>query len=400
MNVFELFAVLTLQKDDYEKGLNTTEKQASGWGDKIKSIMQNKAVMAFALVGKAVVDVGKKLNQLMNQSLQFADQTGELANKYGVATESIGEMQYMATQTGTTIERLTTGMSMLYMRAKSDGEAFQQLGVSVKDANGNFKSMDALFYETIGALNTLEDDGAKSAYMLDLFGRSAMEMGEILRKDTEEINAMRREAHELGIVVSQETADFAGSWFDKIDQVKLQGQSALASLVAGAPDAEEKLQNFFDNLLKMLDSYIPAFANFAVRLLVQVAIACVRIAPQLTYTLIDAVIETLFSVNWFQVGIDIGLAIVEGALNIAVKGLNKLLGWTGVKIPKVNLGSKDKINSYYENLESSEYEINENVKQDITVKVEASGDGTVSQATAEKTAEALAPYIDKILGGK
>ena len=33
------------------------------------------------------------------------------------------------------------------------------------------------------------------------------------------------------------------------------------------------------------------------------------------------------------------------------------------------------------------------------VKVEASGDSAVSEETAEKTAEKLAPYIDKILGG-
>jgi hypothetical protein len=400
MNVFELFAVLTLQKDDYNKGLDETEKKASGWGDKIKGVMQNKAVMAFALVGKAVVDVAKKLNQLMLETMNYADTVGDLAAQYGVSTDAISEMQYIADQSSTSVEQLTSSMSMLYMRAKQDGDAFKQLGISVKDNNGNFKAMDELFWETVGSLNDLEDEGAKSAYMLDLFGRSAMNVGEVLRKNTSDIKAMRQEAHDLGIVMSEETINFASDMNDTFAVLKLQGQSALASLVAGAPDAEEKLQNFFDNLLKMLDSYIPAFANFAVRLLVQVAIACVRIAPQLTYTLIDAVIETIFSVNWFQVGIDIGLAIVEGALNIAVKGLNKLFGWAGVKIPKVNLGSKDKINSYYENLESSEYEINENVKQDITVKVEASGDSTVSQETAEKTAEALAPYIDKILGGK
>ena len=127
MNVFELFAVLTLQKDDYEKGLNETEKKANTWGDKIKGIMQSKAVAGIMLVVKALVDVGKKINDLMNQSLQYADQIGETANKLGVATETIGEMSYIATQTGTTIERLSTGMSMLYMKAQSEGDAFKQL---------------------------------------------------------------------------------------------------------------------------------------------------------------------------------------------------------------------------------------------------------------------------------
>lgn len=398
MNVFELFAVLTLNKDDYNKGLDETEKKANTWGDKIKGIMQSKAVAGIMLVVKALVDVGKKINYLMNQSLQYADQIGETANKLGVATETIGEMSYVATQTGTTLERVSSSMSMLYMRAQRGQEIFDELGVSVKDTNGNFKAMDDLFFETIGVLNQFEDENEKSAYMVELMGRGAVELGEILRKDTEELNAMRQEAHDLGIVIDQDTADFAGSWFDKIDQVKLQGQSALASLVAGAPDAEERLQNFFDNVLVMLDGYIPAFANFGIRLLMQIAIAMVRVAPSLVVEILDAVIDTIFNINWLQVGIDVGKAIMEGALNIIVSALNAVLGLFGVDIPKVDLGAGE--NLFNEESLGEEYEISENINQTIEVKVEASGDSSVSQDTAEKTAQALAPYIDKILGGK
>ena len=400
MNVFELFAVLTLQKDDYNKGLDDTEKKASGWGDKIKGIMQNKAVMAFALVGKAVVEVGKKLNQLMRDTMNYADSVGDLAAQYGVSTDAISEMQYIADQSSTSVEQLTTSMSMLYMRAKQDGDAFKQLGVSVKDNNGNFKAMDELFWETAEALNGLEDDGAKSAYMLDLFGRSAMNVGEVLRKSSGELTAMRQEAHDLGIVMSEETINFASDMNDTFAVLKLQGQSALASLVAGAPDAEEKLQNFFDSVMKMLESYIPAFANFAIRLIWNAGIALVRIAPSLVVEILSAAIDTIFSINWVQVGVDVAKALMEGALNIIVSGLNAVLGWFGIEIPKVSFGGTSKTEDYFSNATGEEYEISENIKQDINVKVEASGDGAVNQETAEKTAEALAPYIDKILGGK
>lgn len=401
MNVFELFAVLNLQKDDYEKALNDTENKSKGWARKVESFLKSKAVTAWVAVGVAIVEVGKKLNNLMNQSLQFADQIGETANKLGVSTETIGEMSYVATQTGTTLERISSSMSMLYMRAQRGQEIFEELGVSVKDANGNFKAMDDLFFETIGVLNQFEDENAKSAYMVELMGRGAVELGEILRKDTEELNAMRQEAHELGIVVSQETADFAGSWFDKIDQIKLQGQSALASLVAGAPDAEEKLQAFFDNLMEMLDTYIPTFVSFVVRLITQGAIALIRVLPSLVVDIISTLIDTILSINWLQLGIDIGKAIIEGIINIIVSGLNLILGIFGVKIPKVKLFGDSEKSDYFADVNTGEeYEISENINQTIEVKVEASGDSAVSEDTAEKTAQALAPYIDKILGGK
>ena len=398
MNIFSLFATLNLDAGGYLSTIDQANAKGEEFAEHTEKKVSPKAIAGWMAVIAVIVKVVQAVIQLTQQSMQFADQTGELANKYGVATESIGEMQYMATQTGTTIERLTTGMSMLYMRAKSDGEAFKQLGVSVKDVNGNFKSMDDLFYETIGALNTLEDDGAKSSYMLDLFGRSAMEMGEILRKDTDEINAMRKEAHDLGIVLSEQTTDFAGEWFDRVDKLKLQGQSVLASMVAGAPDAEERFDKLMDTLLETTDKYLPAFVKFFVKLITVVGNELMSIAPTIIADIVAVAIEVILDTNWFVVGTNIGLSIVEGIANVWVTVLNKLFG---TKHQKVNLGIDEK---YYQKDTmidlGSEYEISENINQTIEVKVEASGDSSVSEETAEKTAEALAPYIDKILGGK
>ena len=401
MNVFELFAVLTLQKDDYNKGLNETEQKSTGWAGKIQNLMQNKVVMAFALVTKEIIKVAQKLNQLMRDTMNYADSVGDLASQYGVSTNAISEMQYIADQSSTSVEGLTSAMSMLYMRAKQDGDAFKELGISVKDNNGNFKTMDELFWETVGAMNDLESDGEKSAYMLDLFGRSATNVGEVLRKDSEEIARMRQEAHDLGIVMSEDTINFASNMNDAIAVLKLQWQSALASLVAGAPDAEEKLQNFLDRVMDLLDSYIPTFANFAVRLVIQASIALVRVAPTLVVEVLDAVIDTIFNIDWFQVGFDIGKAILEGIINIIVSTLNLLIGWTGIKIPKVDFGvGKDISTMSLGEIANQQYELNNKVEQDININIEASGDTAVSQATAEETAKALAPYIDKILGGK
>lgn len=401
MNVFELFAVLTLQKDDYQNALNDTEKQSKNWATKVEGILKSKAVTAWLAIGTAVFEVGKIINQLMRDTMNYADTVGDLAAKYGVSTDAISEMQYIADQSSTSIEGLTSAMTMLLNRAKENGEGFKELGVDVYDTNGNLKQMDELFYETIGALNDIESDGEKSRLMLETFGRSAMTVGEVVRKSSEELAQMRQEAHDLGIVMDESTISFASDMNDMLAVLKLQGRSALSSIVAGAPDAEEKLQNFFDNLMEMLDTYIPTFSNFAVRLLIQASIALVRIAPNLTVNIVEAIIDTVLNMDWLQVGVDIGKSIAEGVVNMIVSALNLALGWTGLKIPKADFGVGSDIGtmSLGEAL-GEEYEISENIRQDITVKVEASGDSAVSEDTAEKTAQALAPYIDKILGGK
>lgn len=392
---------MTLDTSQYKKGITDAKKEGQNFADATEKTISPKAVAGWLAIARAVEKVIQKVYQLFRESMNYADTIGDLAAQYGVTTDAISEMQFIADQSSTSIDGLTSAMKMLYSRAKEDGEAFQQLGISVKDTSGNFKSMDELFYETVGALNSIENEGEKSAYMLDFFGRSAMSVGEVLRKSSDELSRMRREAHELGVVLDSETIQYASDFNDTIARLKLQGQSALASLVAGAPDAEERLQNFFNNVMDMLDGYAPAFVSFFVRLLQKTAIALIRIAPQLVAEIVSAVIDTIFSINWLQVGIDIGKAILEGIANIFISGLNGILGIFGVKIPKVKMFGENSDADYLTDVDGGgEYEISENIRQDITVKVEASGDSTVSKETAEKTAEALAPYIDKILGGR
>ena len=398
MNVFELFASLKLDTSEYEKNINNAKQEGEKFAEHTEKKVSPKAVAGWMAIVAVIVKVIQAVSRLALESMNYADTVGDLAAKYGVSTDAISEMQYIADQSSTSVEQLTTSMSMLYMRAKQDGDAFKQLGVSVKDTNGNFKDMDELFWETAEALNSLEDDGAKSAYMLDFFGRSAMNVGEVLRKDAGELARMRQEAHEMGIVLNESTINFASDFNDQIAVLKLQMNSVMASMVAGAPDAEERFDTFMGNLLTTVDKYLPAFVQFFLRLVGAIGNELMSYAPTLIAEVITSIIDTIFEVNWFQVGVDIALSIVEGILNV----LGKLLSKIGINVPKVDF----KTGGYYgdgdidSDVLGSEYEISENIKQDITVKVEASGDTSISKESAEQTAQALAPYIDKILGGK
>lgn len=402
MNIFELFASLKLDKSEYEKGINEAEKQGDNFANHTQNKISPKVVAGWMAIVAVIAKVVQEVAKLARESMNYADTVGDLAAKYGVTTDAISEMQYIADQSSTSVEQLTTSMSMLYMRAKQDGEAFKQLGVNVKDSNGNFKAMDELFWETIGALNTLEDENAKNAYMLDLFGRSAMNVGEVLRKTNEEIKTMRQEAHELGIVLDEATIDFASDWNDQIAVLKLQMNSVMASMVAGAPDAEERFNAFMGNILATAEKYLPRFVQFFVRFLTVIGNALMSYAPTLIADVIGIAIEEIFKVNWFQVGVDIAISIVEGVLNVVtsvVNGFLKLFG--GGEIPKIDFGRSGNYQYWSDiGVGSQEYEISKNINQKIEVKIEASGDTAVSEDTAEKTAQALAPYIDKILGGK
>ena len=403
MNVFSLFASLKLDASEYKQGLNEAKREGENFAEHTEKKVSPKAVAGWAAIVAIIIKAVQAITKLAIESMNYADKIGDLAKQYGVTTDAISEMQYIADQSSTSVEGLTSSMTQLYNRAKQNGDAFRRLGVSVKDNNGNFKTMDELFWETVGALNDIENEGERSAYMLDLFGRSAMNVGEVLRKDTAEITRMRKEAHELGIVLNESTINFASDFNDQIAVLKLEFRSAMASMVAGAPDAEERFDKFFQNLLETVNKYLPAFANFITRFAHSVGTQLMSYAPVLIADIISVIIDAIFDTDWFRVGVDIALAIAQGVLNVFGKFFSKLFGIEDYK--KLDFG----IGEYYGSSSSSanigyydggEYEISENVRQDITVRVEANGDSAVSRETAEKTAEALAPYIDKILGGK
>ena len=183
MNIFNLFAKLLLDTSDYEKGLDEAKTKGNDFADDAKNVVAPKAAIAFGAIATAVVAVAREMYQLWQTTLQYADTFGELSAQYGIATEGISEFAYMATQTGTYMNTLLSAMARMYNRAKEGDEAFAKIGVSVFEANGQIKQMDELFWECIEALNQIDNEGQRSATMLDVFGRSAMNVGEFLRKD-------------------------------------------------------------------------------------------------------------------------------------------------------------------------------------------------------------------------
>ena len=397
MNLFNLYAKLTLDKDEYDKGIDDAKKEGTDYADHVNKKVSPAAVAGWAAIAAAVVAIIKKIADLAKASIDYADKVSDLAAQYGLATESIQEMQYIADQSSTSVEGLASAMTMLLNRAKEEGEVFQQLGISVKDANGNYKQMDELFYETVGALNNIENEGERSAKMLEVFGRSAMSVGEVVRKSSKELNAMRQEAHDLGVILKRDTIQAASDFNDTLASLKLQGKSALAAILADEDGAEEKFQAFLDRLLEIAEKYLPLFVDFAVRLILQIGVAWQRISPKISNVIIDAFIDMIFETDWFEVGKEMGKSMAEGILNMITTPLRKVLDFFGVDMPEFDFTSEDRD---FTTSTLKSYEITENSKQDITLKIEASGDTALSQETAEKTAEAIAPYIDKILGGK
>lgn len=121
----------------------------------------------------------------------------------------------------------------------------------------------------------------------------------------------------------------------------------------------------------------------------------VQVTPSLASNLISAFIDTIFNTNWFQVGVDIGLAILEGIIN----SLGNLLKIFGVDVPDVDFrGDRDYIST---DIGLNDYEITERSTSKIDISLSVSGDGTaISEDNAKVVGDELANKLDALLGGK
>lgn len=337
-----MFAKLSLDKTDYEKGLDDAKTKGKELGNETEKVSA-KSVIAWSAVATAVIAIVKATKDAILQSANYADQIGDVAEKWGFTTKEIQEFDYWATMSGTTLESLLTGMRGLVNQAEAGAPAFEKLGVSVKNVDGTFKDQKTLFLETIDALNQVEDRTQRNALQFEIFGRAGIELGQVISRDASELQALSSEAENLGIILSEDTISQAGNLNDQLDQIKLSFKSVLAELVAGSPEAEEKLDAFLDNLGERVSDWLPKFIEIGGALLTKVIESLIKMLPDILPAFIESVMGFTLEFDWVKMGKSIISAVLKGALSILVNNpvmqfLSKVFGFS---IDSLNQGIKD-----------------------------------------------------------
>lgn len=331
MNLFDLTAKLTLDKSDYDNKINEAKNQN-------QDLLQNtektsaKSVVAWAAIAAAVVGVSKAVKDAIIASANYADQIGDTAEKWGFATREIQEFDYWATMNGTTLESLLTGMRGLVNQAEAGSEAFKKLGVSVKDQNGNLKDQKTLFLDTITALQGVSNQTERNALQFEIFGRSGIELGQIINLTANDLNRLSQEAEDLGIILSEDTIGQASTFNDQLDQLRLSFKSVLAGLISGDAEAEANLDKFLENLGERVEEWIPRFIKIAGTLVTKVIEGLIKLLPDILPALIESVMGLTLDFDWVQLGKSILNAVIKGALSILVNNplmqlLSKIFGF-------------------------------------------------------------------------
>lgn len=230
------------------KEMDDRGESASTFGDILKANLTADAIKSFA---SSVVNLGKQLVNLGKDTRAYADNVMQLSVQYGLSTDKIQEFQYMSELTDTSLETITGSITKLTknMQTATKGtgdryKAFEQLGISITDTDGNMRSADEVFNEAIIRLGQVENETERDALAMNLFGKSAMELNPLIAVGREGLADYRDEAHQMGYVLDTDTLESLGAVDDamqraskRMDAVKNQIGRYLAPIVAQITEA-------------------------------------------------------------------------------------------------------------------------------------------------------------------
>lgn len=157
-------------------------------------------------VGAAAAGYG--LFEMAEKTAHAAEEMHNLSVATGVSSDRLQEYQHVANVTGLGFERMTNGIVILERNLRgieggtgNAAKVAEELGISVKGANGEFRSMDEIFPEIVSKLQGMTNPTERNSAALALFGRSAKELLPFLALSREEMSKFIKEAHDMGLVL-------------------------------------------------------------------------------------------------------------------------------------------------------------------------------------------------------
>ena len=167
----------------------------------------------------AVTGVGTAFIKAAKDTAQAGDDIAKGAAKANLSIKGYQELSYVLSQSGASIDGVKNAMLKLETAASSNNKAFKELGISSEDLKN--MSPEETFNKTIEALQGVTDESKRSQLAAKLLGKNfGTELGSLLNQTSEETDALRKRAHDLGLVMSDETAKSAEAFSDSLDDLK------------------------------------------------------------------------------------------------------------------------------------------------------------------------------------
>jgi hypothetical protein len=229
MMVAELFASLGLKADkgSFDKGTNL-----------IGGIKK-------ALAGILAIEAVKKLADIVMGTIDLGGHLDDLRQKTGLTAESLQAYGYAAKLGGSDLDGFAAGVTKLsrtLQEAKGGSadasKSLREAGLTSAAVTAALKGgdgLDAALQEIADKFADMSDGPKKTALAMQIFGKSGAELIPTLNRGGDGLRDLKKEAYDLGVVMSENNVSAADDLGDNIDKLKMSAvglkNQAIAALL-------------------------------------------------------------------------------------------------------------------------------------------------------------------------
>lgn len=224
MQLFELFGSIMVDNKKANESIHKTDSLASKLGKGLGNGIKTAAKWG-AAIGAGAMAAGAALMGVAKKAADTGDRVDKLSQKIGLSRTGFQEWEYILSQNGTSIEVLQGGMKKMNKvlddakgGSERAAEMFGRVGLSLSDIQD--MNPEQAFEATVKALQGMPEGAEKAALANELLGRSGSELMPLLNGSADSVEELRKQAHDLGIVLSDDAVDASALFTDTLDNLQ------------------------------------------------------------------------------------------------------------------------------------------------------------------------------------
>ena len=260
--------------------LRAMSEQFKDMGNKLTSAGQ-----AMRGLSTAAAAVAASIGAVTVKSGKWADDINTMSKVYSIGARELQQYSAAAELVDVDVETIAKSHVKLEktMMSASKGtgasaEAFEKLGVSVTDSNGQLRKGDDVWQDVIKALGSMENETERDAIAMQLMGKSAAELNPLIEDGGKAYTDLANTLAKYDLdYIDQETLDQANAFNDSLDTIKAVGMVAfqqlgtqLAAYLAPAMervvDLVGQIASWFANLSPQTQALIATIAGIVAAL--------------------------------------------------------------------------------------------------------------------------------------
>lgn len=184
------------------------------------------AAAGIAAVGGAAVTAFAAIYKLTKEASDFGSVIFDASQKTGLHAETLSAMKYAAEQSGATLEKVTSATAKFAKTVGDAGDGSKQAAKDLADLGitpqAALSDLDGSLAKVFQRIMQAKDGTEQMILAQKAFGRSGADLLPFIKSFDGDLTGLIRTAKELGVTITDDNAQAADAFGDKLDDLNTQ----------------------------------------------------------------------------------------------------------------------------------------------------------------------------------